>query len=174
MTMPGLEEFPAPPDLDLPKADRLMSLLRKVESIGVPWSQFATALMTEGRLPPSRRELVILRVASRRGCPYALAAHRLIGRHCGLSEARIVRALDNDRQEFSDPVDAGLMVATDELIDLGRLSDATKEALQEFLDEAALIELTMLVGQYVLVAMLCETFQLRPEPALARQITALS
>lgn len=159
-----LEEFPTPPGLRLARAEGLMSLLRQVEPIGQPWSRFAKALMTEGCLPPSWRELVILRVASRRSCPYASEGHRLIGRHSGLSETRMAIAMANDRRQDVSTVDGALITATDELLDDGRLSDVTKRALHEFLDDSAIVELAMLVGQYVLVGMVCETFELTPEP----------
>ncbi len=141
-----------------------MSLLGQVEPIGVPWSRFAKALMTKGRLPPPWRELVILRVASRRACSYALAGHRLVGRYTGLSEARIAAAMGNERRSGLEKGDDLLLAATDELLDSGRVSATTRKALYEFLDDPAIVELAMLVGQYVLVGMICQTFELTPEP----------
>ncbi|MDQ4142810.1 MAG: carboxymuconolactone decarboxylase family protein [Actinomycetota bacterium] len=142
-----------------------MSLLNQVDEVAGPWSAFAKALVTKGRLPASWRELVILRVTSRRHCAYALEGHRLIARHCGLSDERIDVALGSDGGELVGGVDGVLICATDELLGAGRVSEPTKNALLEFLDEAAIIELAMLVGQYVLVGMVCETFELRPENA---------
>jgi AhpD family alkylhydroperoxidase len=158
-----LEEFPTPSGLDLPRPEGLMSLLSQVEPIAGPWSRFAKALMSEGRLRPSWRELVILRVASRRSCPYALESHRLVGRHTGLSEARMAMAMANNRRKGLGSVDELLILATDELLDEGRISVSTKKTLHEFFDNPAIVELAMLVGQYVLVGMVCETFELTPE-----------
>jgi len=169
MTMQSaLDEYPVPPGVELPKPQALMSLLSQVELIGLPWTDFARALVTKGKLPSSWRELVILRVAWRRRCPYALQAHRIVGRHYGLSEERIALAMEEDGHLVMSPIDRVLILATDELLEEGRIAASTKVALQGFLDDGAIIELTMLAGQYVLLGMVCETFQLVPEPALVR------
>jgi 4-carboxymuconolactone decarboxylase len=162
----ALDEYPMPPGLELPKPEALMSLLSQVEPIGLPWTDFAKALVTKGRLPSSWRELVILRVSWRRRCPYALQAHRVIGRHYGLSEERIALATEEGGYRVMSRVDRVLILATDELLDEGRIATSTKMVLQRFLDERAIIELTMLVGEYVLLGMVCETFQLVPEPSI--------
>lgn len=162
----ALEEFPTPPGLELPKAEALMSIVSKAGRIGGPWSRFAKAMMTEGKLQPSWRELVILRVAWRRRCPYVLAGHKLISSHCGLTESRISMAMTGEGGQVHGGVDAALITATDELLNQGRIGGRTKKDLEEFLDEGEMVELAMLVGQYVLVSMLCETFQLVPEPGL--------
>jgi AhpD family alkylhydroperoxidase len=167
MTMQSaLDEYPAPPGLELPKPEALMSLLSQVELIGLPWTDFAKALVTKGKLPSSWRELVILRVAWRRRCPYVLQAHRVVGRHYGLSEERIALATEEGGDRMMSRVDRVLILATDELLEKGRIAASTKLALQKFLDDGAIIELTMLAGQYVLLGMVCETFQLVPEPGL--------
>jgi AhpD family alkylhydroperoxidase len=145
-----------------------MSLLSRAEPIAGPWSHFAKALISEGRLDPCLRELVVLRVASRQRCPYVLAAHLQIAAHCGLSPARVAAATGGAPVEQQCSADLAVMRAADELVDRGGISAATKETLTEFLENEELIELVMLVGQYVLVGMLCRTFNLVPEPAGAR------
>ena len=143
-----------------------MSLLSQVELIGLPWTGFARALVTHGKLPASWRELVILRVAWRRRCLYEWEAHRIIGRHCGLSDARIAIAMGTKDCEAPDYVDGVLILATDELLDEGKIGVPTKRDLEPILEESEIIELTMLVGQYALLSMLCQTFELSPEPGI--------
>ncbi len=160
-----LEAFPTPKGLELPPARMLMSLLSRAKPISAPWSRFAKALMSEGRLDPCQRELVVLRVAFRRRCPYVMTGHLQIAAHCGLSAERIALATGRAPLEKAGSVDMALIRATDELLDQGSISAAWKDRLEGFLDEASIIELVMLSGQYALVGMLCETFQLVPEPA---------
>lgn len=162
MSRAGFQEFPDAPGLDLPPARHLVDLLSRVEPISAPWSQFARALVTRGRLPAPEREMVILRVASRRSCDYILAGHRRIAAHCGLSADRLAQAAGN-REPEPATLDAALISATDELLDGGRIPAGRRRELAHFLSEEDTIELTMLVGQYALISMLCETFELPPE-----------
>lgn len=162
MSGAGFEEFPGTPGLDLPPARHLVALLGRVEPVSAPWSQFARALVTRGRLPAPERELVILRVAYRRSCNYVLAGHRRIAAHCGLSADRLAQAA-GERDPEPATLDAALIRATDELLDGGRISAGQRRELARFLSEDDTIELTMLVGQYALISMLCETFELPPE-----------
>lgn len=164
MTSETLEEFPTPRGLQLPPAHALMSLLSRVQSIAAPWSRFAKALMTDGYLDPDLRELVVLRVAARRGCRYIESAHLLVAEHAGLDSVRIAHAAGTPDLQAPSRLDAALLQATDELLDQGRISPGTRESLGAFIDERALVELPILVGQYALVGMLCETFGLAPEP----------
>lgn len=165
MSPSGLEGFPTPQGLNLAPARALMSLLSRAESIGGPWSRFAKALMSDGLIDPQLRELVVLRVASRRRCPYVVAGHLQIAAHCGLSRERIAAATGAAPIEQGDEAGAAVITAADELVDHGRISPDTRARLEKFLEPAELIELAMLAGQYVMVGMLCETFELIPEPA---------
>ncbi len=166
----GIEQFPTPPGMRLAEAERLMSLLKKAEAIGAPWSSFARSLLTKGRLRPAWRELVILRVAWRRTCPYAFEGHRVIASSCGLTEGHMTMATRPDAAKALTGVERLLILAADELIDVGRITATTKTDLKRYLDDSSIIELAMLVGQYVLVGMICETFELIPEqqPGMAQ------
>lgn len=157
------EQFPMPEGLKLVQPQRLMSLLTEVEPIGTLWSRFAQSLLTNGRLSPQLRELVILRVAWRRRCRYALHAHLVLARFLRLSEAAIATALGKDVEDALSTLDVLLLLASDELIAEGSISLPTRKKLERHLDHASIVELTMLVGQYVLVAMVCETFALDPD-----------
>lgn len=163
MTTGSLAQFPAPPDLELPKPERLLALLSRVAPVSKPWSVFAHALMTQGQLVADWRELVILRVGWRQGCDYVLSGHLPIARHTALSQTRVASALGSCSVESSD---SPLLAAVDELLSQGRIGVATRGRLKELLREEELIELVMLVGQYVLVSMVCETFALRPETSV--------
>lgn len=161
MTVGTLEAFPVPPGLDLPNPDALLELLAKVAPISEPWSRFALALMTECRLSPECRELVILRIGWRQQCSYVLSGHLPVARHAGLSEAQISGAFGGVAAASKD---SALLRAVDELLANGRVTKEGKKLLENVLSEEEIIELTMLTGQYVLLSMVCATFELRPEP----------
>jgi len=156
-----LEPFPAPLDLRIPQPEQLFALLHKTAPISEPWSVFACALMTKGRLDIPQRELAILRVGCRRDCDYILSGHLPVARHAGVSSTRIRSAFDQAPEEAAD---APLLAAVDELLAEGTIHPAARRTLDRALSEEEIIELVMLVGQYVLVSMVCETFSLKPEP----------
>lgn len=163
MTNSEFEGFPGQPGLDLPPAQHLSALLGRVDAVSTPWSQFARALITRGRLPAPERELVILRVAFRRGCSYILGGHLRIGAHCGLSPGRMAFATGALGGGAPTDRDSALIRATDALLDGGRIPVGRRNQLAELFGEEEVIELTLLVGQYALISMLCETFELPPE-----------
>jgi alkylhydroperoxidase family enzyme len=128
-----------------------------------PWLRFAARLMPFGVLPRRDAELVILRVAHLCGCTYEWQHHvRLAGR-LGFTAAH----LDDIRTGADAPRwtarQAVLLRATDELHASTRWSDATWQELSGQLTERELIELPMLVGHYVMLAMTVNGLQIQPD-----------
>lgn len=154
------EGFPVPLGVELPQPVGLLALLARVEAVSQPWSKFARALMTDGRLAPQQRELAVLRVGWRQRCDYVVSGHLPLARHCGLSERRIAAALG---QRHAEPPDLALLASVDELLSRGRVGDESLGRLKKVMTDEELIELAVLTGQYVLVSMVCETFGLKPE-----------
>ncbi len=111
------------------------------------WLLFSAALMPFGRLPRRDTELVILHVATLRGCDYELDHHRRIGRRVGLRPDEVEHAGDTSWRGWSDRQRA-LLEATSSLVRERDLDDATWARLREHLDEATAVELLLLCGQY--------------------------
>jgi 4-carboxymuconolactone decarboxylase len=170
VSSPSFRRFPTPPGLELPQPQALIDLLARVAPLAGPLTLCAGALIRPARLAPERRELVIIRVAVRTGNSYCLSGHLQVGSHVGLDRAQIEVALEGPVDRATDELDRALLRATDELVDQGRVSSSVKAVLAEVLDEESVIELAVLVGQYVLIGMLCATFGLEcesPPPAPA-------
>jgi 4-carboxymuconolactone decarboxylase len=169
-----MERFPTPPGLDLPQPRALMSLLSAIGPIAAPWSKFARALMNEGVMAPALREVAILRVAWRGRCAYEWDAHLVLARHCGVDNAALALVKCDGTGPEAQPVERLLVSAVDELLDEGMIPVATRLALEGALGHAAIVELTMLVGQYTLLNMVCKTFGLSSEggrSTAGRQLT---
>lgn len=116
------------------------------------WLPFGGYLLGGGRLPARERELLILRTAVRCGSSYEWGQHVRIAERAGLEREEIDRVLAGPEAEGFSRQDALLMRAVDELHEGSTLSDETWAALAADYDEAQLIELVMLVGQYHMVA----------------------
>lgn len=115
------------------------------------WLFFASRLMPYGNLPAQLRERVILRTAWNCRCRYEWGQHVDIALNAGLTDEDIC-ALTRAQPDDMDPVEAAVLRACDEFQGDGRVSDATWEALSRAYSQKDLVELTMLIGHYLMLA----------------------
>jgi AhpD family alkylhydroperoxidase len=127
------------------------------------WLFFASRLMPGGKLPRRETELVILRVASLRGCDYELEHHVRLGRRAGVTAADVERVLAGSTAEGWSGQEQLLMRATEELLTIKDLTDDTWTALRAAYDERTVIELLLLVGHYDMLATTLMTLRLQPD-----------
>ncbi|MEV6291464.1 carboxymuconolactone decarboxylase family protein [Streptomyces sp. NPDC051896] len=130
---------------------------------------FGSYLLSEGRLPDRTRELLILRTAYNTRVDYEWGRHVPLARAAGVTDEEIGRAGAGPDAQGWSPADARLLRAADELHRDARLSAATWSALAADHDEAQLIEITMLVGQYHMVAFFLNSAGTRLEPGYASE-----
>lgn len=106
--------------------------------------------LRHGGIPDRERELVILRVAARTGSEYEFAQHLVIGAEAGLSTDEITRtqgSLDDWEEE-----DRTLLQFVDEMIASDGADVSTWEPLARRFSDAQMLELTLLVGFYRMLA----------------------
>lgn len=115
------------------------------------FGQFAGRLLRRSQLPEQVREALILRTAYRCRAVYEWAQHREIARGIGMDEA-VINAFGTERPELADRKLALAVRAADQLTTGHDLDDDTWAALREDYDDAQLIELCMLVGDYTMIA----------------------
>ncbi|MEU9497546.1 carboxymuconolactone decarboxylase family protein [Streptomyces sp. NPDC048196] len=115
---------------------------------------FGGYLLRSGRLPGRVRELLILRTACLTRASYEWGRHVPLAKAAGVTEAEIERIPQGPDADGWAELEIHLLRAADELHREARLSDTTWEALSAHYDDADLVEITMLVGQYHMVAFL--------------------
>lgn len=123
-----------------------------------------TGLLDRRALPAPLRELLILRCCSAAGNDYEWRLHvHTISARMGLSDAEIddTRAAVPSPALWSEAQLAALALA-DALVRQREVDDALWQRLRPHFDDAMLLEMTLLVGLYVAVAMLVSLA--RPEP----------
>ncbi|MET9760462.1 carboxymuconolactone decarboxylase family protein [Streptomyces sp. NPDC006372] len=125
---------------------------------------FGSHLLRDGRLPHRTRELLILRTACNTRAGYEWGRHVPLARAVGVTDEEIRRIGAGPDAEGWTPADARLLRAADELHRDARLSAATWSELAADHDETQLIEITMLVGQYHMVAFFLNSAGTRLEP----------
>jgi 4-carboxymuconolactone decarboxylase len=113
--------------------NNIFSTLARHEALFRAWLPFGGFLLRAGVLPARERELLILRTAWNCASPYEWGQHVRICEQLGMSREEIDRAAD-------------------ELHESARICEQTWRALNAEHDEQALIEITMLVGHYHMVA----------------------
>ncbi|MEV7396082.1 carboxymuconolactone decarboxylase family protein [Aeromicrobium sp. NPDC092404] len=126
------------------------------------WLYYSGRLMPGGRLPRRDSELVILRIATIRECEYERRHHVRIGRKVGITPAEIDRLADETWPGWSDR-ERALFAVADQFVDDKFIDDATWAAVSAHLDEAELIELLLLCGQYDSLATVLLTLKVQPE-----------
>lgn len=115
-----------------------------------------TGLADRRRLAPALREAVILRTCTAARCGYEFNLHeQTISRRMGLNGAQIadLREPVPDAALWS-PELLAVFTLVDGLVQRLEVSDAAWAALRPHFDDAALLEITQLVGHYTGVAML--------------------
>jgi 4-carboxymuconolactone decarboxylase len=122
------------------------------------WLPFGGFLLTAGTLSGRDRELLILRTAVRCMSSYEWGQHVRISLDGGIDRETVDRVLKGPDAEGWTPHEAALLRAADELHDTSRISDATWGRLAETYDAKQLIEATMVVGHYHMLAFALNSF----------------
>ncbi len=122
------------------------------------WLRFGGYLLTSGKLSGRDRELLILRTAVNCRSDYEWGQHVRICEALGMERAEILRVAEGPGAAGLSPDDALLLKAADELHEGSRISDETWAALAETFDTERLIEATMVVGHYHMVAFALNSF----------------
>ena len=116
------------------------------------WLPFGAEFYTDGSLPPRQRELLILRTGWRCGSDYEWGQHVRMGHAAGLTEAEIAAVAGPLDAASWSPADRALLRAADELVAEHTVTEPTWAALARHFDEAHLIEVVMVVGNYISLA----------------------
>ena len=122
------------------------------------------AIRNKGELDPIVRELAITRTGILCQAPYEIVAHKRIGKNVGVTDEQN-EALENWQAAtcFTETQRAALAFA-DEIVKLNKPTDATFKAIASKLTPAALVELQLSVGFYIMTSKFLETFAIDMQP----------
>jgi alkylhydroperoxidase family enzyme len=122
------------------------------------------AIRHRGELDPIVRELAITRTGILCEAPYEVVAHKRIGRNVGVTDEQNA-ALENwQTAACFNELERAALAFTDEIVRLRRPTDATFNAVAARLTPAALVELQLAVGFYVMTSKFLETFDIDLQP----------
>jgi 4-carboxymuconolactone decarboxylase len=126
--------------------------------------RLGSGLLYEGSLAPGLRELVILRVARLSGAAYEVAHHEDAARQLGVSEAQIAATAQGSGAGCWSEAEAAALGYAEEVLAQVKASAARWEAVERCFDAQQRVELTLLVGYYMMVARFLENLEVALEP----------
>ena len=133
-------------------------MVANAETAFRPWLAFGGALLSSLELDARLRELVILHVGRLSGAEYEWVQHVPIALAVGASEEEVAAiergALDAD---CLGPAERAVLAFTTEVVRDVRACDAALDAVREHLSAREVVELLLVIGQYMLVARVAET-----------------
>lgn len=142
----------------------IFKLVAHAETAFVPWLRFGGALLGATTVDPGLRELAILRVAALTpGAEYEWVQHEAIGRAVGMSDAQIEGARSGEGLGGDDALVARF---TEQVVCDATPDDATFAAMQTRFSEREIVELLLVIGQYMMLARVMAVAQIDLEPAL--------
>jgi len=150
------QELKRPPGA--PRGMNVLGTLAQHPTLMQAYHAFNGHLLYTTSLDARQRELLILRVAARRGAEYEWRQHVHIARGAGFTEAEIERVAEGPHASGWSTLDAAMLRAVDELLADAEITDGTWAELAAALDRHQLMDLVFTVGAYDLLAMAFKSF----------------
>lgn len=145
----------------------IMMVMANHPDLGKVYNAWGKHFLMNNTLALRQLELLILRVAWRVKSAYEWHNHVGYGLNAGLSLEEIAAIREAPEAGKWDDLDLQVLRATDELIDSGRIGDATWAALIKHYDKRQMMDLVFSIGHYVMTSWALSTFDVgleSPDP----------
>ncbi|MFK3968915.1 carboxymuconolactone decarboxylase family protein [Ensifer adhaerens] len=123
--------------------------------------------LLHSRLNAKLRELVILRVAHLSDCCYELERHRPVAKRAGWTDEEIAAIEVGDSDKMS-PTTTAVLTFVEMCVREVRVPDSVFEGLRNELGDAAVTELVVLIGFFMMTARVVKNLDIDLEPAIPR------
>jgi len=160
----GLVEAKEAPAKPLP----ILTVIARHPTLLGPMIEFTSAIATRGVLSRRDSELLALRTAWNCRSEFEWGHHVHYAHAAGISDEEIARIAVRTPDAKWSPRERALFAAADELHATQHVGDATWAALASELDEAQLVEIPFVVGQYTMLSMVAESLGVPVEPELPK------
>lgn len=142
----------------------IFRLIANAETAFRPFMTYGAALLRELEIDAVVREQAILRVAALTpGAEYEWVQHEAIGRAVGMTDEQV------EACRSGDPGDLVLRF-TEELVRDATPSDATFAAMAERFSPREIVELVLVIGQYMMLGRLMATAQIDLDEPIGGQL----
>jgi 4-carboxymuconolactone decarboxylase len=162
-----------PRDGSDPAPLKLFRMVAHAETAYGPWLGYGGALLTQLELDPLLRELAILQVARQTGSEYEWVQHDPIARAVGATGDQIdaIQAGRDDDPAF-DADQSLVLQLTRTAVNEGAASEEQVARLADRLGARQVVELLLVVGNYMAIAMVIASTGLEPDPPLDASVLA--
>ena len=146
----------------------VFQVLLRNPRVARPINDLLASMLWHGVLDPRLRELVIMRIGWTTGSDYEWTQHWRVALSLGVSERDLLAVRSWRDDEELGAVERAVLGATDDFVESGAMSDATWEACTAALgdDPAVLVELTVAISTWRLIASILETLRVPLEPGV--------
>jgi len=121
-------------------------------------------------MPESLKETVIITAAAHQKSQYEFAAHARLARQAGVSDATIKAIADGTAPNGLSGDEELLVRYTTELLRNKKISDATFNAVKDKWGEKGVVDVTALIGHYLLVAQILAAFDVELAPGMTAEL----
>ena len=128
-------------------------------ALGLVLQRLGEILRFEGELDDDAREVAILVVAAHWRARFEWWAHARIAREAGVSDDILSALSRTDTPELSTTLLTAVHAYASEIVHSRTVTEATYAEARRLLGEAALVELTILLGYYTTISMILNAFE---------------
>jgi AhpD family alkylhydroperoxidase len=130
----------------------LYALLLQSPPVMEGWLRMSSAVRQEGKLDGASRELAIIRVVETLGCQLEVKAHTPFALREGVTEQQLASLADWRQSNLFSERQCAILEYADTMTRDIKVPDAVFDSLRTHFDEREIVELTVTVGFYHLVA----------------------
>ena len=116
--------------------------------------RLGNSLIGRTTLSPKLRELTIMRIAKLYDCEYEWVQHTPVALQSGVSRAQLDAIGSWKESNNFDEEERAILQYVDEVAQNVKVADATFEALNEYLNEQNIVEITLAIGWWGMLARL--------------------
>jgi 4-carboxymuconolactone decarboxylase len=117
---------------------------------------FSGSLLRDGRLPPSLREMIIVRVGYHTNSVYEVEQHRSLAMKFEVEERKLDALACKLAPDLSE-AESAVIAFVDELITANRPSDSVLDRVRSHFDDGELLEMIFVTGNWWTLSRMLET-----------------
>ena len=151
-TRPELAALEAGIAAERGRVSPLYQVLLNSPAMAQGWEQLLTAVRNRSSLPPSLRELVILRIAVLNRAPYEFDAHVPHALAAGVGDEKIQALRAEPLDDAFSGVERDVLLLADTMTRDIEVPDTVFEPVRAHFDEQAMIDLTVTIAAYNMVS----------------------
>ena len=146
----------------------VVKLVANCPQMGQEYFRFAGSVLRGENVPMKYRELATLRVGNLAGADYEFLHHTPLGLSAGLTREQIDKIGAWAESSLFDELEKTVLRYTDEVARDNCVTDETFEKLRGYFSEHDVVELTLVIGYFVMLCRILVALQLELEPGFSR------